>query len=134
MSSVAGYRGLPNSSGYGPSKAALINLAESLYFDFKRYDVRISLITPGFIKTPSLAKILSNPKKPEATTFHFRNQYNSIPDTKISFNDIVVKAVALSLKTHPQVNSKWEDHLTIMDNMRQSIGLEAIGQRNPLIQ
>jgi pyruvate dehydrogenase E2 component (dihydrolipoamide acetyltransferase) len=40
----------------------------------------------------------------------FRNQYNSIPDTKISFNDIVVKAVALSLKIHPQVNSKWENH------------------------
>ena len=52
MSSVAGYRGLPNSSGYGPSKAALINLAESLYFDFKRYEVRVSLISPGFIKTP----------------------------------------------------------------------------------
>jgi len=52
MSSVAGYRGLPNSSGYGPSKAALINLSESLYFDFKRCKVRISLISPGFIKTP----------------------------------------------------------------------------------
>jgi short-subunit dehydrogenase len=52
MSSVAGYRGLPNSSGYGPSKAALINLSESLYFDFKRYGVRVSLISPGFIKTP----------------------------------------------------------------------------------
>jgi short-subunit dehydrogenase len=52
MSSVAGYRGLPNSSGYGPSKAALINLSESLYFDFKKYKVRISLISPGFIKTP----------------------------------------------------------------------------------
>ena len=52
MSSVAGYRGLPNSSGYGPSKAALINLAESLYFDFKRHNVRVSLISPGFIKTP----------------------------------------------------------------------------------
>jgi short-subunit dehydrogenase len=52
MSSVAGYRGLPNSSGYGPSKAALINLAESLYFDFKRHKVRVSLISPGFIKTP----------------------------------------------------------------------------------
>ncbi|MEO2100397.1 MAG: pyruvate dehydrogenase complex dihydrolipoamide acetyltransferase [Flavobacteriaceae bacterium] len=40
----------------------------------------------------------------------FRNQYNSIPETKISFNDIVVKAVALALKQHPQVNAKWEDH------------------------
>ncbi|MDA9572498.1 pyruvate dehydrogenase complex dihydrolipoamide acetyltransferase [Flavobacteriaceae bacterium] len=40
----------------------------------------------------------------------FRAQYNSIPDTKISFNDIVVKAAALALKQHPQVNAKWEDH------------------------
>ena len=39
----------------------------------------------------------------------FRTQYNALPDTKISFNDIVVKAVALALKTHPQVNAKWED-------------------------
>ena len=39
----------------------------------------------------------------------FRHQYNSIPDTKISFNDIIVKAVALALKEHPKVNSKWED-------------------------
>jgi len=56
ISSVAGYGGLPNSSGYGPSKAALINLAESLYFDFKRYNVRVSLISPGFIKTPMTDK------------------------------------------------------------------------------
>ncbi len=39
----------------------------------------------------------------------FREQYNSIPDTKISFNDIVVKATALALKQHPQVNSQWFD-------------------------
>ncbi|MCF6223348.1 MAG: pyruvate dehydrogenase complex dihydrolipoamide acetyltransferase [Flavobacteriaceae bacterium] len=39
----------------------------------------------------------------------FRNQYNSIPDTKISFNDIIVKATALALKEHPQVNSQWFD-------------------------
>jgi short-subunit dehydrogenase len=52
VSSVAAYRGLPNSSGYGPSKAALTNLTESLYFDFKKHNVRISLISPGFIKTP----------------------------------------------------------------------------------
>ncbi len=37
----------------------------------------------------------------------FRKQFNSIPDTKISYNDIVVKACALALKLHPQVNSQW---------------------------
>ena len=52
VSSIAGYRGLPNSSGYGPSKAALTNFAESIYFDFKKYNVKIKLISPGFIKTP----------------------------------------------------------------------------------
>ena len=56
VSSIAGYRGLPNSSGYGPSKAALSNLTESLYFDFKKYNIKISLISPGFIKTPMTDK------------------------------------------------------------------------------
>jgi len=39
----------------------------------------------------------------------FRQQFNSVPDTKISYNDMVVKAVALALKEHPQVNSQWFD-------------------------
>ena len=56
VSSVAGYRGLPAASGYCASKSALISLAESLYFDFKRYNVRISLVNPGFIKTPMTDK------------------------------------------------------------------------------
>ena len=56
VSSIAGYRGLPNSTGYGPSKSALNNLTESLYFDFKKYGVRVSLISPGFIKTPMTDK------------------------------------------------------------------------------
>lgn len=37
----------------------------------------------------------------------FRAQFNTIPDTKISYNDIIVKACALALKQHPQVNSQW---------------------------
>ena len=56
VSSIAGYRGLPNSTGYGPSKSALNNLAESLYFDFKRYKVRVCLVSPGFIQTPMTDK------------------------------------------------------------------------------
>ena len=46
----------------------------------------------------------------------FREQYNSIPDTKISFNDIVVKACAVALKNHPQVNSQWNDEKIILNN------------------
>ena len=56
VSSIAGYRGLPNSTGYGPSKSALNNLAESLYFDFGRSNVRVCLVSPGFIKTPMTDK------------------------------------------------------------------------------
>ncbi len=37
----------------------------------------------------------------------FRAQYNSIPDIKISYNDMIVKACALALRQHPQVNSQW---------------------------
>ena len=56
VSSVAGYRGLPAASGYCASKSALTSLAESLYFDFKRHNVRVSLVSPGFIKTPMTEK------------------------------------------------------------------------------
>ena len=56
VSSVAGYRGLPAAAGYCASKSALTSLAESLYFDFKRHNVRVSLVSPGFIKTPMTDK------------------------------------------------------------------------------
>ncbi|NRD24721.1 pyruvate dehydrogenase complex dihydrolipoamide acetyltransferase [Winogradskyella litoriviva] len=46
----------------------------------------------------------------------FRKQYNSVPDTKISYNDIVVKACALALKEHPQVNSQWFDDRMQLNN------------------
>ena len=56
ISSVAGYRGLPAAGAYCASKAALNSLAESLYFDFKRSNVRVCLVSPGFIKTPMTDK------------------------------------------------------------------------------
>ena len=46
----------------------------------------------------------------------FRQQFNSIPDIKISFNDIVVKASALALRQHPQVNSQWFDDRMKLNN------------------
>ncbi|MBB13442.1 MAG: pyruvate dehydrogenase [Flavobacteriaceae bacterium] len=46
----------------------------------------------------------------------FRSQYNTLPETKISFNDIVLKAVALSLKEHPKVNSQWFDEKIVLNH------------------
>ncbi|MFC0604759.1 pyruvate dehydrogenase complex dihydrolipoamide acetyltransferase [Winogradskyella pulchriflava] len=46
----------------------------------------------------------------------FRAQYNSLPDTKISYNDMVVKACALALRQHPQVNSQWFDDRMQLNN------------------
>ena len=55
ISSVAGYRGLPKSLAYGPTKAALINLAETLYLDLSPLGIGVSLINPGFVATPLTA-------------------------------------------------------------------------------
>lgn len=56
VSSVAGYRGLPKSLVYGPTKAALINLAETLYVDLKDKGLDVYVINPGFVKTPMTAQ------------------------------------------------------------------------------
>ena len=78
VSSVAAYRGLPNSSGYGPSKAALTNLTESLFFDFKKHNVRISLISPGFIKTPLTDQNTFNMPFIKTPEFAAEKMYNGL--------------------------------------------------------
>jgi short-subunit dehydrogenase len=52
ISSVAGYRGLPKAAAYGSTKAALINLAESLHPELAAKGVTLSIVNPGFIDTP----------------------------------------------------------------------------------
>jgi NAD(P)-dependent dehydrogenase (short-subunit alcohol dehydrogenase family) len=56
VSSVAGYGGLPKNASYGISKAGLINMCESLKYDFDRMNIKIQIICPGFIDTPLTKK------------------------------------------------------------------------------
>lgn len=56
VASVAGYVGLPKALIYGASKAALINLAESLYFDLAPRGIGVYLVNPGFVDTPLARK------------------------------------------------------------------------------
>jgi len=55
VSSVAGYRGLPQALAYGPTKAALINLADVLYMDLHPLGIGVSVVNPGFVETPLTA-------------------------------------------------------------------------------
>lgn len=55
VASVAGYRGLPKALIYGASKAALINLSETLFLDLRPRGIGVHLITPGFVATPLTA-------------------------------------------------------------------------------
>ena len=55
VSSVAGWRGLPKAAAYGPTKAALISLAESLTFDLSPRGIDVRVICPGFVETESTA-------------------------------------------------------------------------------
>lgn len=56
VASVAGYRGLPQALIYGPSKAALIHLAEGLYLDLRPRGIAVHLVNPGFVDTPLTRK------------------------------------------------------------------------------
>lgn len=55
VSSVAGYSGLPKALAYGPSKAAMINFCENLYYDLKPKGISVYMINPGFVATDATA-------------------------------------------------------------------------------
>jgi len=105
VSSIAGYKGLPNSTGYGPSKSALNNLTESLYFDFKRSNVRVCLVSPGFIKTPMTDK--NDFKMPflKTTEYAAEKIYDGLVNKKV-FEIHFPKSLTILLKIFSFLPSK----------------------------
>ncbi len=97
VSSIAGYRGLPNSSGYGPSKAALTNFTESIFFDFKKFNVNVSVVSPGFIKTPLTDKNEFKMPFLETPEFAAKKIFNGLIKNK-SFEIHFPKPLTLLLK------------------------------------
>ena len=55
MASVSGWMGLPKAAAYGPTKAALISLAESLWFDLTPQGIKVQVVNPGFVETEATA-------------------------------------------------------------------------------
>jgi len=56
VASLAGYRGAPTLAGYGSSKAALIHALDSLRFDLEPHGIGVTVITPGYVRTPMTAQ------------------------------------------------------------------------------
>ena len=116
ISSVAGYRGLPAGGAYCASKSALTNFAESLYFDMKRSNVRVSVVSPGFIKTPmtdqndfpmpmikspefAADKIFKGLTQSNTFEIHFPKQFTSIMKIlKIMPNWLYLKLIKKGMK------------------------------------
>ena len=82
VSSPVGYRGLPTAGAYGMTKAGLINLAESLYFDFKKQGIRISVINPGFIESPSTKQNSFPMPYIQTASFAAEKIFNGLTKTK----------------------------------------------------
>lgn len=94
VASLVGYRGLPRASSYGASKAAVINFLEALRFDLLAHDVSVSIVNPGFVKTPltdkndfqmpflveakDAAKIIKNGIEKKKKEIHFPWQFSLI--------------------------------------------------------
>ena len=116
VSSVAGYRGLPAGGAYCASKSALTIFAESLYFDMKRSNVRVSVVSPGFIKTPmtdendfpmpmikspefAADKIFKGLTQSNTFEIHFPKQFTSIMKIlKIMPNWLYLKLIKKGMK------------------------------------
>ena len=56
VSSPAGYRGLPGAGIYGVTKSAVTFLAETIKLEYEKFNIKVQVVHPGFVKTPMTDK------------------------------------------------------------------------------
>ncbi|WP_031428023.1 pyruvate dehydrogenase complex dihydrolipoamide acetyltransferase [Flavimarina sp. Hel_I_48] len=99
----------PAASGSGNAVQQFVATGEEDYEEVKNSQMR-KAIAKGLSKSKfSAPDYTLNVEFDMENAIAFRGQFNQLPDTKISYNDMLIKAVALALKQHPQVNSQWFD-------------------------
>ncbi len=95
MGSLTGFVGLPTAASYGATKAAINSMAEAFKPDFERYGVAISVINPGFVKTPATDK-------------------NSFPMPFLMEVDAAVDQIMAGIAARRfDINFPWQMHLGI---------------------
>ena len=110
VSSPVGYRGLPKSSGYTASKASLNNFTQGIYFDFKKFNVRVTLISPGFIKTALTDKNEFKMPFLKDTSYAARKIYDGLVNKK-SFEIIFPPQIAFIYKIFQILPNKIYNYL-----------------------
>lgn len=107
---------VPAASGASASVAKFVASGQEDFDEIKNSQMRKAIARSLTASKFSAPHYYLNVEFDMDNAMAFRVQYNSIPDTKISFNDIVVKACAMALKLHPQVNSQWFDDRMQLNN------------------
>ena len=107
---------------------------DSFFINYDEFDDQDNINKISFLRNLFPDEYLSNLDLEQINKDLLLNDAKNIYiSRKESLTEEISKRLDSSIFIH-SIDSKWVEHLTIMDNMRQSIGLEAIGQRNPLIQ
>ena len=107
---------------------------DSFFINYDEFDDQDNINKISFLRNLFPDEYLSNLDLEQINKDLLLNDAKNIYKLrKESLTEEISKRLDSSIFIH-SIDSKWVEHLTIMDNMRQSIGLEAIGQRNPLIQ
>ena len=107
---------------------------DSFFINYDEFDDQDNINKISFLRNLFPDEYLSNLDLEKINKDLLLNDAKNIYKLrKESLTEEISKRLDSSIFIH-SIDSKWVQHLTIMDNMRQSIGLEAIGQRNPLIQ